>query len=208
MIEIAATAARLIAEDGLDYASAKRKAVEILGTDGTRASLPLPDNALVEFELRRWLTTFEGERYHGRLRALRELAVQLMQRLAAFNPHLVGAVLNGAVTDHSDIWLHLFTDSAKDVEIFLLDEGVQFEVFENNDVPSPVQEAIQFVVQPARARGMPARVGVVLTVHMCDAIRIAPKGRSPDTALHPIEASGRASREQLVQLLAETKDAS
>jgi hypothetical protein len=48
-IEIAAAAARLIAEDGLDYASAKRKAAhEVLG-EGARQTLP--DNAVVELEL-------------------------------------------------------------------------------------------------------------------------------------------------------------
>jgi hypothetical protein len=198
-LEIAAAAARLIAEDGLDYAGAKRKAVEAIGGDGTR--LTLPDNALVEAELRRWLNTFEGERHRARLRALRELAAQLMQRLAAFEPYLVGAVLNGTATDHSDIRLHLFTDSAKDVEIFLLNEGVEFEVFEDDDAPGAAEESIQFVVQPARTRGMPARVGVVLGVYPRDAIRVARRGRSTAPELHPVEAGGRASRNQLMQLL-------
>ena len=202
-IEIAAAAARLIAEDGLDYASAKRKAVEAIAGDGARAVLP--ENALVESELRRWLATFGGERHRERLRALRVLAVQLMQRLAAYEPHLVGAVLNGTATEHSDIRLQLFADSAKDVEIFLLNEGVDFEVFEDDDAPGAAQEVLQFVIQPARTRGMPARLGVVLAIHGRDAIRIAPRGSSGDAGLHPVEASGRASREQLERLLAETE---
>jgi hypothetical protein len=209
-IEIAAAAARLIAEDGLDYATAKRKAVEAIAGDfsGARALIPLiPNNALVESELRRWLATFEGARHVERLRALRQLALQLMQRLGAFDPHLVGAVLNGTATDHCDIRMQLFTDSAKDVEIFLLNEGVDFEVFEDEPAPGAAEELLQFVIQPARTRGMPARVGVVLAIHGRDAIRVTPRGASIEPGLHAVEASGRASRAQLEQLLADTEPA-
>lgn len=204
-IEIAAAAARLIAEDGLDYAAAKRKAVESIAGDGNRARALIPENTLVESELRRWLATFGGERHRERLRALRVLALQLMQRLAAFEPHLVGAVLNGTATEHSDIRLQLFADSAKDVEIFLLNEGVDFEVFEDDAAPGATQELLQFVIQPARTRGMPARLGVVLAIHDRNAIRTAPRGSSNDPDLHPVEASGRAPRAQLERLLADTE---
>ena len=202
-IEIAATAARLIAEDGLDYATAKRKAVEAITGDGVRGLMP--DNALVESELRRWLAAFGGERHRERLRAMRTLALQLMQRLDGYAPHLVGAVLNGTATEHSDIRLQLFTDSAKDVEIFLLNEGVDFEVFEDDAANGAAEEVLQFVIQPARTRGTPARVGVVLAIHGHDAIRTAPRGVSNEPELHPVEASGRATRAQLLRLLAETE---
>lgn len=205
-IEIAASAARLIAEDGLDYASAKRKAVEAIAP-GNGARALLPENALVESELRRWLATFGGERHRERLRALRMLALQLMQRLAAYDPHLIGAVLNGTATEHSDVRLQLFTDNAKDVEIFLLNEGVDFEAFEDDDAPGAAQELLQFVIQPARTRGMPARLGVVLAIHDLDSIRVAPRSSSSDPELHPVEASGRASPAQLERLLADTETA-
>ena len=206
-IEIAATAARLIAEDGLDYASAKRKAVEAIAGDVNGVRALIPDNALVESELRRWLATFEGARHVERLRALRQLALQLMQRLGAFEPHLVGAVLNGTATDHSDIRMQLFTDSAKDVEIFLLNEGVDFEVFDDKAAPGAAEELVQFVIQPARTRGMPARVGVVLAIYGRDGIRVAPRGASAEPGLHAVEASGRASRVQLERLLDDTEPA-
>lgn len=190
--EIAATAARLIAEEGLDYASAKRKALHtVVGTSRPSRGL-LPDNAQVESELRRWLSTFDAAEHLKHLHALRTLALQLMQRLTAFAPHLTGAALNGTATRHSDIHLQLFTDSAKDVEHFLLNEGVDFEVFEEPNA----QEQIQFVV-------MPERIGVVLEIYEPHALRVAPRSTTTDPNLHPIEASGRASITQLQRLLAE-----
>jgi hypothetical protein len=53
-----------------------------------------------------------------------------MTVLQAFSPYLVGSVLNGTAGQHSDIYLQLFTDSPKDVEIDLLNRGIDFEVSE------------------------------------------------------------------------------
>lgn len=199
--EIAAVAARLIAEDGYDYATAKRKAAaEIVGESGARRALP--DNAIVEHELRRYLQTFEGDEYRRRLAALRQLALHLMQRFADFNPHLVGAVLNGTATAHSNIHLHLFTDSAKDVEIFLMNEGIEFEADQpgSRGEPGAALEELQFVVDIDRD-ALPRRVGVVLSVHDTNAIRVAPRFRSTAADLHPVEAAGRASATALTGML-------
>lgn len=199
-IEIAAAAARLIAEDGLDYASAKRKAAEDILGAGVRRTLP--DNATLERELRRYLATFDAD-HRPRLAALRTLALELMQRLARFDPHLVGAVLNGSATAHSNIHLHLFTDSAKDVEMFLLEAGVDFDVDDAGrryaEAGAPSEE-LHFLV-PGHAAGLGARIGVVLSVHDTDAIRIAPRHRSIDPDLDPIEAAGRANVKSLRELI-------
>jgi hypothetical protein len=197
--EIAAVAARLIAEDGLDYASAKRKAAdEVLGAGRRRT---LPDNATLERELRRYLGTFDADHHRPRLAALRALALELMQRLARFDPHLVGAVLNGSATAHSNIHLHLFTDNAKDVEMFLLDAGIDFEVEDAGRAePGAPSEELHFVV-PGPAAGQADRIGVVLSVHDTDAIRIAPRHRSTDPDLDPIEAAGRANAKSLRELI-------
>jgi hypothetical protein len=202
-IEIAAAAARLIAEEGCDYALAKRKAVRaVLGEgEGTRAQLP--DNALIEAELRRYLQTFAADSQPAQLTALRRLALDWMSRLAQFNPHLVGAVLNGTATEHSDVHLHLFTDSAKDVEIALLNAGIEFEVEAGADEPGGPEEVLQFVVRTERGSGLPARVGVSLSVHASDAIRVAARFRSTDPTLHAVEAAGRANIEMLRTLLAQ-----
>jgi hypothetical protein len=128
--EIAAAAARMIAEDGADFGSAKRKAAkQILGNRKIRGDV-LPDNAQIEAEVRMYNALFFADTQPARLRHLRQLAALLMQELAAFSPYLVGAVLNGTAGDHSDIHLHLFAESAKDVEIFLLNKDVDFEVSE------------------------------------------------------------------------------
>ena len=54
-----------------------------------------------------------------------------MEQLAAFSPHLTGAVLNGTAGEHSDIHLQLFADSSKDVAVFLMDHNIRFEVSES-----------------------------------------------------------------------------
>jgi hypothetical protein len=128
--EIAAVAARMIAEDGSDYGSAKRKAAQqILGNTKVRGDF-LPDNAQIEDEVRLYNELFFNDRQPARLLHLRTLALQVMLELAQFTPYLTGAVLNGTAGDHSDIHLQLFTNSAKDVQIYLLNKNVHFEVTE------------------------------------------------------------------------------
>ncbi len=130
--EIAAAAARMIAEDGADYGTAKRKAVkQVLGNAKVRGDV-MPDNAQIENEVRIYNELFFGDTQPARLMALRRLALRLMEELAHFSPYLTGAVLNGTAGEHSDIHLQLFTDSAKDVEIFLLNKNVDFEVSESS----------------------------------------------------------------------------
>ncbi len=199
--ELAAAAARLIAEDGLDYAAAKQKAAQLVFGDAVPARGALPDNAQVEVELRRYLATFLPQQ-GAVLAALRQLALQLMQRLDRFRPHVVGAVLNGTATEHSDIHLQVFVDSAKDVELFLLEQGVDYEVIDGGRKPGEPLEVLHLVVRPARTRGMPARVGVVIDVHDADAIRVAPRFRSSAADLHPVEAAGRANAAMLGSLIA------
>lgn len=130
--EIAAAAARLIAEDGADYATAKKKAAkQVLGNAKVRGEI-MPDNAQIEDEVRVYNELFFADTQPARLLHLRKLAVRLMDDLARFSPYLTGAVLNGTAGEHSDIHLQLFPESAKDVEIFLLNKNVGFEVSESN----------------------------------------------------------------------------
>lgn len=131
--EIAVAAARMIAEEGADYGSAKRRAArQILGDSKVRGDI-LPDNAQIEDEVREHQALFFGDTQPARLLHLRRLAIELMVLLAAFSPHLTGAVLNGTAGDHSEIHLQLFADSAKDVAVFLMDRNIRFEVSESTD---------------------------------------------------------------------------
>lgn len=200
--EIAVGAARLIADEGMDYASAKRRAARDVLGDAAQARGFLPDNEQVETEVRRHLRLFGGPEHTVLLERLRRHALSLMQRLRAFEPRLVGAVLNGTATGFSDIQLHLYHDDVKDIEIYLLNEGVDFDVDEGDREPGGPLERIHFVTTVSLAAGRSHRTGAVLSVHPSVAIRVAPRQRSSDDVLHPIEASGRASIEQLEALLA------
>ena len=122
---IAHQAARLIAEDGLqDYALAKRKAANQIGAPDTHN---LPNNNEIELALRDYQALYQKDEQGERLRRLRQHALAAMRLLDKFNPYLAGSVLNGTATRHSDINLQLFTDSAKEVELFLLTRQVFYK---------------------------------------------------------------------------------
>lgn len=144
--KIAAAAARLIAEDGASYETAKKKAVrQILGNARLRGEW-LPDNQEIEEALRTHQALFMGKAQQDRLQHLRQSALRMMMELAEFNPHLTGAALNGTAGVHSHIHLQLFTESAKDVEICLLNQNRDISVTEAPFMPGNIQatEAIHF----------------------------------------------------------------
>lgn len=122
---LAYLAARLMAEGGVhDYGQAKQKAARQAGVPDTHA---LPDNREIEAALRTYQSLFQQEEHAETLAGLRLEAARLMEELAEFNPYLVGSVLTGTAGRYSDINLHLFSDSAKDVEIFLLNRNTAYE---------------------------------------------------------------------------------
>jgi len=128
--EIAVKAARMVAQDGADYATARRKAArQVLGVDQPAPNL-MPDNLQIEDEVRKYQSLFGGGAHAERLLHLRTTALQVMDALAAFHPYLTGAVLNGTAGEHDDIHLQLFADSAKEVEIFLLGRNVNIDISE------------------------------------------------------------------------------
>lgn len=125
---IAQSAARLIAEDGIqDYASAKRKAARQMGASDTHS---LPSNSEVELALRAYQELYQKDEQPLRLRQLRQEALAFMRLLERFNPYLSGSVLNGTATRHSDINIQLFTDNIKEVELFLLNRNIPYEAGE------------------------------------------------------------------------------
>lgn len=121
---IASAAARLMAEDGIgDYAQAKRKAAHGLGLP---ENTQLPENAEVEAELRLYQRLFQNDEHGGRIRFLRQRACEIMALVQKFNPYLAGSVLDGSAGRYAEIDIQLFTDSAKDVEIFLLNQHIDY----------------------------------------------------------------------------------
>ena len=126
---IAAAAARLMAEDGIDdFALAKRKAAKQLGAADSQA---LPGNDEIEAELRAYLALYQADEHPQRVAELREIALDAMRALERFNPYLTGPVLKGIAGPYAEIELQLFPDSVKDVEIFLLDRNVAYETHES-----------------------------------------------------------------------------
>jgi hypothetical protein len=123
--EIAATAARLVVEEGLEYGPAKHRALRELGLPSRS---PLPGNDMLEDEVFDYLKLFCADTQPQELRALRELALTWMERLQVFRPHLSGAVWRGSATRLSDIYIQLFCDDAKSAELMLIDQGVRYEV--------------------------------------------------------------------------------
>jgi hypothetical protein len=126
---LAQEAARLMAEHGIrDFLIAKRKAAERLGVmDG--AAL-LPKNSEIESALGEYQRLFGGESHLIALDAQRRAALSAMRYLQEFEPRLVGAVLSGTATQHSEVQLHLFAERAESVTLKLLDEGIRHEVTE------------------------------------------------------------------------------
>jgi hypothetical protein len=122
--QLAHAAARVMAEDGVsDYGHAKRKALRRLGLPDSH---PLPSNSEVESALKSYLALYQADEQPARLREMRAEAVRLMQFLAPYRPYLIGSVLDGTAGRSSSIDIQLYADSAKDVEIFLLDHAIAY----------------------------------------------------------------------------------
>ena len=139
--ELAALAAQLIADSGLDYQSAKRKAARQVFGDGHVSAAMLPDNEAIDQSLLEHLKLFDRD-HDERVARYRQAALFWMQELADFNPYLAGSVWKGIVAPHAPIHLQVFTDDAKELEIRLLNEGINFDVAEiahfagRKDVPA------------------------------------------------------------------------
>jgi predicted nucleotidyltransferase len=126
---LAQEAARIMAEHGVqDFLIAKRKAAERLGVGDVAAVLP--KNREIEVALAEYQRLFGGESHVECLSAQRRAALTAMRGLSEFEPRLVGAVLSGTATRHSDVQLHLFADRAEAVTLKLIDAGILHEVTE------------------------------------------------------------------------------
>ena len=137
---IAALAARLMAEDGIaDYRFAKRKAARQLGARETEA---LPNNAEIEAELRAYQAIYQEDEQRERLLEMRRTAVEVMRLLDPFRPYLTGPVLDGTAGRFSEITLEAFPDNTKEVEIFLLNQGICFEQNEPKRGGAEVPECV------------------------------------------------------------------
>ena len=124
--EIASLAARLVVDEGMEYAQAKRKAARQWGRPLRGAEMP--SNERLEDEVRSYIELFCADTQPGELHALRELALRWMQRLAEFRPHLSGAVWCGTATRLSSIHIDLYCDDPNAPEIAVINLGVDYDV--------------------------------------------------------------------------------
>jgi len=127
---IAKEAARLMYEDGIkEYRDAKRKAARRFGSEKALClGSHLPSNAEIHEELFRLLDLHEERVLPERVLRLRLMALNYLEILVPFTPYLIGSVLSGVVTDRSDIDLHLFADSTEEVEDFLGQRSLPYEL--------------------------------------------------------------------------------
>ena len=140
---IAAAAARLMAEDGIDdFALAKRKAARQLGASDTQS---LPRNDEIEAELHAYRALYQADEHPRLIGELRRIALDAMQALEQFNPYLTGPVLKGTAGPFAEIELQLFPDSTKDVEIFLLDRNIAFTTHEGRRFSGDQARATSFI---------------------------------------------------------------
>ena len=175
--QIAAAAATMVVEEGLEYGPAKRRALKQLGLPARTA---LPDNDLVEAAVREYIALFCADTQPAELAALRELALLWMQRMAEFRPFLGGAVWRGTATRLSDIYIQLFCDDPKSAEIALIEHQVDYEP---RTVTGFTGDSVEALSIRSLCKPLQETVGVHLMVYDHDdlrgALRPDARGLSP-----------------------------
>lgn len=123
---LAQEAARLICDHGIkDFRTAKSKAAWVLGLGDYGA---LPSNREIEEAVAERNRIFGADAHPAFLDRLRQLAMEVMVDLSPFSPRLVGSVLSGNVTAHSNINIHVFADSCESIGMRLDAIGVNWQL--------------------------------------------------------------------------------
>lgn len=184
--EIAAAAARMVVEEGLEYGPAKRRAVRQLGLN---ARSGLPDNEAVEDAVREYIELFCADTQPAELAALRKLALVWMERLAQFRPYLGGAVWHGTATRLSDIYIQLFCDDPKSAEMALIEQNVDYEA---RTVAGFNGEPVDALSVSSVSKELGEAIGVHFMIYDHDDVRGAlrrdAKGRTPRGDLAAVRA--------------------
>ena len=165
--EIAAVAARLVVDEGMEYAGAKRKAARDFG-----GRPELPSNEQLEAAVRAHIEIFCADTQPAELLALREVALLWMQRLADFRPHLSGAAWRGTATRLSSVHLDLYCDDTKAAEIAVINGGVAYDV---GSLERPGREPLSVLSVSSASAALGEPVTVHLLLHDADEQRGALK---------------------------------
>jgi hypothetical protein len=175
---IAATAARLMAEDGIeDFALAKRKAARQLRAAENHS---LPNNEEVEAELQAYQRLYHGEEQRQRIAYMRTLALDVMRIFEQFRPYLAGPVLKGTAGRYGEIDLQLFTDDCKAVELFLLNRGISYDISDQRRYAGDQVRAVS--VLKCEWSGVPINLAVYGLRDERGTLKSSPDGRSIERA--------------------------
>jgi hypothetical protein len=175
---IAHIAARLMAEDGIeDHALAKRKAARQAGTPDLRQ---LPTNDEIDQALQSYHELYQRNEHRSRLRRLREQALSAMRELRQFNPYLTGSVLSGNAGRYADIDLQLFTDSAKAVELYLIDRSIPYTTAQRRLFSGDEQRTIPVFL--LNDKNVEIRVEVLTSGDLRRPLRATPNGKAIERA--------------------------
>ena len=178
---IAASAARFIVEEGLEYGAAKRRAVKHLGLP---ARTELPSNKALESEVRDYIDLFCAGTQPMELALLRQLALTWMERVSDFRPYLGGSVWHGTATKLSDIYIALFCDDSKSAEIALIDHRVDYlaRTIKGN-IQSSSGGTVEALSIHAPCKDLGTEIGVHLMIYDFDdlrgALKLDSQGRTP-----------------------------
>jgi len=172
--EIAAMAARLVVDEGMEYKAAKRKAARDFG-----GRPELPSNEELEAAVREHIQLFCAETQATELQALREVAQLWMARLADFRPHLSGAVWRGTATRLSSVHLDLYCDDPKAAILAVINGGASYDV---GSLERPGREPLTVLTLSSASRALGEQVTVHLMLHDADdqrgALKPDAQGRS------------------------------
>lgn len=183
--EIAQSAARLMFEEGIsDYAHAKRKAIKAMGIT---QDAPLPTNGEIDAALREYHALYADETDAAHLLELRQAALHTMRLLQKFQPFLTGAVMEGTAGPHTDTEIHVFAESAKELEIYLLNQNIPYRLDEQqyrmSDRPSKQKHELlrkRVPVVLVETRYGTQRISIFET----DDLRTAPRKHGEKAGIH------------------------
>jgi hypothetical protein len=173
LLEVAAAAARLVVDEGMEYSAAKKKAARDFGTR------ELPSNEALEDAVREHIGLFCADSQPTELRAMREVALVWMQRLAEYRPHVSGAVWRGTATRLNAVHLDLYCDDPKAAEITLINAGVDYDV---GSIHRPGREPLNVLSVGEPSAALRETVTLHLMLHDADdqrgALKPDSRGRS------------------------------
>ncbi|WP_133480024.1 hypothetical protein [Cognatilysobacter segetis] len=188
---LASEAARLMSESGIaDYHQAKLKAAERLGIHDDAS---LPRNAEIEAALRQYQRLF-GRDSAGELQRRREAALEALRFFRAFEPRLVGPVLEGTADARSPVMLHLHVDDAEAIHRF----------FVEHDIPA---QARSRRLRLDRHRDIDAPVWIFSADDLPFDVTVLPHDVLRQAPLSPVDEKPmrRASHTQLRQIVADAE---